>query len=49
MVVHHNYICTPLTFNNPIEVNFSNKKYIVSIQTHPTQIGMCKFLNEKPV
>ena len=44
MFVHHDYICLPLTFNNPIEVNFSNKEYIVSIQTRTAQIESDIFL-----
>ena len=30
--------CIPITFNNPLKVSFSNKKYPITIQTHPTQI-----------
>ena len=38
-------MCTPLiTFNNPIKVCFSNKKYPITIQTRPTQIVKVYFL-----
>ena len=32
------FFCIPITFNNPLNVCFSNKKYTITIQTRPTQI-----------
>ena len=42
-------ICISITFNNPLKVCFSNKKYLITIQTRPTQIVISIFLIEKPV
>ena len=39
-----NCICIPITSNNPVKVCFSNKKYAITIQTHPTQIVKVYFL-----
>ena len=36
--------CIPITFNNPLKVCFSNKKYPITIQTRPTQIVKVYFL-----
>ena len=44
-----NSFCIPITFNNPLKVYFSGKKYLITIQTHPTQIIISIFLIEKPV
>ena len=33
-----NSFCIPITFNNSLRASFSNKKYLITIQTHPTQI-----------
>ena len=41
-------ICMPITFNNPLKAFFLNKKYLITIQTRPTQIVIGIFLNEKP-
>ena len=41
-----NYIFMPITFNNPLKVCFSNKKYPIAIQTSPTQIVKVYFLLE---
>ena len=43
------YICISITFNNPLKVYFSSKKYLITIQTRPTQIVISIFLIEKPV
>ena len=40
--------CIPITFNNPLKACFSNKKYLITIQTRPTQIVISIFLIEKP-
>ena len=39
----------PINFNNPLKAYFSNKKYLNTIQTRPTQIVILisLFLNEK--
>ena len=37
-------ICKPITFNNPLKVYFSNKKYSITTQTRPTQIVKVYFL-----
>ena len=37
-------ICIPITFNNPLKVSFSNKKYLFTIQTRTTQIVKVFFL-----
>ena len=39
-------ICIQIDFNNPLKVCFSNKKYLMTIQTRPTQII---FFIENPV
>ena len=39
-----NIFCIPITFNYPLIVCFSNKKYPNTIQTHPTQIVQNLFL-----
>ena len=36
--------CVQICFNNPIETYFSNKKYLITIQTRPTQIVKLYFL-----
>ena len=36
-------------YNNPLKVYFSSKKYLITIQTRPTQIVISIFLIEKPV
>ena len=38
-----------LTFNNPLKVCFSNKNYLITIQTHPTLIVKSIILIEKPI
>ena len=38
------YIITPITFNNPLKDCFSDKKYTVTTQVHPTQIVKVYFL-----
>ena len=40
----HNYFCIPITFNNPFKTYFSNKKYLITIKTRPTQISKVNFL-----
>ena len=42
-------ICIQTTFNNPLKVCFSNKKYHITIQTRPIQIYKSIFLIVKPV
>ena len=42
-----NIVCIPITFNNPLIVCFSNKKYLITIQTPPTQFIISIFLIEK--
>ena len=37
----------PITFNNPLKACFSNRKFILTIQTRPTQIVIGIFLIEK--
>ena len=37
----------PITFKNPIEASFSNKKYTVSNQTRTIQIENSIFLTQK--
>jgi hypothetical protein len=39
--------CILKTFNNPLKVCFSNKKYLITIQTPPTQIVEVYFLLKK--
>jgi hypothetical protein len=40
--------CISITFNNPIKVYFSNKKYLITIQTRSTQfIKVCFLLKKK--
>ena len=39
--------CIPINFNNLLKACFSNKKYLITIQTPPTQIEMIIFLIEK--
>ena len=41
--------CISVTFNNPLKVYFSSKKYLTTIQTRPTQIVLSIFLIEKTV
>ena len=41
--------CILITFNNPLKVCFSNKTYLITIQTCPTADTNCIFLIEKPV
>ena len=40
--------CISITFNNPLKVYFSNKKYLITIQTRPTPILKSIFLIENP-
>ena len=35
--MHDKCICIPITFNNQLKACLSNKKYIINIQTRPTQ------------
>ena len=37
----------PITFNNPSKVYFSNKKYLITTKTSPTQIVKVYFLLKK--
>ena len=39
--------CITITFNNPLKVYFSNKKYLITIQKCPTQIVKVYFLFNK--
>ena len=39
-----NFICIPITFDNPLKANFSNNKYLITIQTRQTQIVEVYFL-----
>ena len=41
--------CIFTNFDNPIKACFSIKKYLVSIETRPTQIANSIFLIESPV
>ena len=41
-------LCIPITINNPLKVCFSNKKYLITTQTYPTQFGIRIFLIKKP-
>ena len=43
------FFCISITFDNPLKVYFSSKKYLIAIQTRPTQIVISIFLIEKPV
>ena len=38
----------PITYNNPLKACFSNKKYLITIKTHKTQIEISTFLVVKP-
>ena len=42
--ISKNIICILITFNNPLKVCFSNKKYLITIQTLPAQIVTVYFL-----
>ena len=44
-----NNFCIPITFNNPLKVCFSNKKYTITTQTRPTQIVKVYFLVKNQV
>ena len=41
------YFCLPITFNNPLKACFSNKKYLNTIPTQPTQIILSIFRIKK--
>ena len=44
----HDNICIPITFNNPLKVYFSNKTYLITIQTRLTQIvKICFFFKNR--
>ena len=49
LTVIKSFKCIPITFQDHIKACFSNKKYIVSIQTCPTKIGNNWFLIAKQV
>ena len=38
------YICIPITFNKPLKVCFSDKKYTITTQTRPTKIVNVYFI-----
>ena len=38
IIIINNNVCAPITFNNPVKVCFSNKKYLITIHKLPTQI-----------
>ena len=38
------FVYLPITFNNPLKACFSNKKYLITILTRPTQIVKVYFL-----
>ena len=40
-----NNFCIPITFNNPLKACFSKKKYLITIQIHPTQIEIKIIVN----
>ena len=44
-----NCIFIQITFNYPVKACFSNKKYLITIQTRPTQIVLSIFSIEKIV
>jgi hypothetical protein len=47
LLLERNKVCIPITFNNPLKVCLSDKKY--TTQTRPTQIVKVHiFLIEKP-
>ena len=43
---HLKYFCIPITFNNPLKVCFSNKKYTITTKTRPIQMVKVYFLLE---
>ena len=47
LFIYHNFInkvCIPIKPNNPLKTCLSNKKYLITIQTCPTQILKVYFL-----
>ena len=44
MKISEKNICIPITFNNPLKECFLYKKYLITIQTRPTQIVKVYFL-----
>ena len=44
IIISNNNLCIPMTFNNPLKVGFSNKKYTLTTQKRPTQIVKVYFL-----
>ena len=49
MDISHNLKKIQITFNNPLKVSVSKIKYLITIQTRPTQIVKVYFLSKSTI